>query len=346
MPTCLIGLGSNLGDRQATLGAAVAALRGHPQIHVLAVSSWHETTHIGGPPQPPYLNGAAQLETALPPLELLAVLQQIENRLGRVRTEHWGERTIDLDLLLYDDEVLNTPTLTVPHPRMAVRRFVLEPAAEIAGVMRHPVVGWTVARLLEHLNDAPRYIAIAGPIGVGKTHLAKELASAASAEFLAERPDWPSLDAFYADPVHHALEVESQFLAERTALLSSSERDWREGRWKVSDFWFDQSAAFARAWLTEEQSSSFTEHYQTRRRTVMSPRLLVVLDLPGEELLTRIARRGRACEQRLTLAQVERIRSEVSRQAHQPDVGPVLFLDNHDEKAVFVEVLAALQGMT
>ena len=103
------------------------------------------------------------------PQALLAEFQKVEADLGRQRNEHWGPRTIDLDLLLYDDLTLADPDLVVPHPRMAWRRFVLEPAAEVAPEMLHPGTGWTIARLLDHLNQTPWYLAIAGPIGVGKS---------------------------------------------------------------------------------------------------------------------------------------------------------------------------------
>ncbi len=147
MPVCLIGLGSNEGNRQATLDAAVAELARQPQITIAAVSSWCETAPIGGPPQQArFLNGALRAETSLEPHALLSCLQRIENRLGRQRAERWGPRTIDLDLLLYDKLVLDTPSLVLPHPRMAWRRFVLKPAAEVAGAMLHPTIGWTVAR--------------------------------------------------------------------------------------------------------------------------------------------------------------------------------------------------------
>jgi 2-amino-4-hydroxy-6-hydroxymethyldihydropteridine diphosphokinase len=161
MVACLIGLGSNLGDRRENLEAAVSRLRRHAALHVRSVSQWRETAPVGGPPeQPPFLNGAVLLETALAPHELLDVLQHIEADLGRRRTERWGPRTIDLDLLLYGQLVLDTPTLVLPHPRMAGRRFVLEPAAEVAGAMLHPASGWSVARLLQHLNEeAPSAIA-------------------------------------------------------------------------------------------------------------------------------------------------------------------------------------------
>lgn len=160
MANCLIGLGSNLGDRGATLQAALDQLRALPQTTFIAQSSFRDTRPAGGPVQDPYLNAAATIDTSLTPQQLLAELQRIENNLGRVRTEHWGPRTIDLDLLLYDRLELNSPELTLPHPRMSFRRFVLEPAAEIAAEMVYPINGWSMARLISHQRSTPREIGL------------------------------------------------------------------------------------------------------------------------------------------------------------------------------------------
>jgi 2-amino-4-hydroxy-6-hydroxymethyldihydropteridine diphosphokinase len=128
-----VGLGANLGDREQTLSAAVDALAGEMGIEVVAVSTLRETEPVGVGEQPRYLNGAAELETTLTARDLLDRLLAVEQRFGRVRIpgEH-GPRTLDLDLLLYGDEVLEEPGLTVPHPRVHERRFVLEPLAELA----------------------------------------------------------------------------------------------------------------------------------------------------------------------------------------------------------------------
>ena len=346
MPVCLIGLGSNEGHRQAVLEAAVAELRRQSGIAVLAVSSWRETSPIGGPAaQGPFLNGALRAETSLEPQALLECLQQIENRLGRRRAARWGPRTIDLDLLLYDELVLSTPSLVLPHPRMAWRRFVLEPAADVAGEMLHPTIGWSVARLLEHLNSARPYVAITGPIAAGKTRLAQRLATAIPARLVEEQPDWSRLDAFYADPPCHAWQTELDFLHERAGMLAADASHWSEPGWKISDFWFDQSAAFARAWLPETQLPAFLDEYERLRQGVARPKLLVLLDAPAEELLVRVRSRGRTCEGHLSQQQLDRIRRSVCVQANGPGVGPVLRANDADEEAAFAEVLAAVQAM-
>lgn len=128
-----IGLGANLGDREATIRGAVERLAAEPEIDVVAVSALRETDPVGYLDQPLFLNGAVTVETELGPRELLELLLRIEQELGRVRGEgpRFGPRAIDLDLLLYGDWVVDEPGLTVPHPRLAERRFALEPLHEL-----------------------------------------------------------------------------------------------------------------------------------------------------------------------------------------------------------------------
>lgn len=148
MDLAYVGLGSNLGDRRATLEGAVTALERTPGVRVLRVSPFYETDPVGGPVQPRYMNAVAEVQTTLGPRELLDVLLAIEDRYGRVRGERWGPRTLDLDLLLYGQAVIDEVDLVVPHPRMADREFVLAPLCELVPRGRHPVLGRTFAELL------------------------------------------------------------------------------------------------------------------------------------------------------------------------------------------------------
>ncbi|NBD33156.1 MAG: 2-amino-4-hydroxy-6-hydroxymethyldihydropteridine diphosphokinase [Cyanobacteria bacterium] len=148
---CAIALGSNLGASQQILEQAMQKLEVQAQIVVDAVSSWYETRPIG-PEQPNYLNGCALLTTSLSPWGLLDTLLKIENEFGRVRQERWGARTLDLDILLYDDQVLETERLQIPHPRMRERAFVLVPLAEIAPNWLDPVTGSAIAQLKQNID--------------------------------------------------------------------------------------------------------------------------------------------------------------------------------------------------
>jgi 2-amino-4-hydroxy-6-hydroxymethyldihydropteridine diphosphokinase len=154
MPSvALIGLGSNLGDRVVNLEGAIVALSKTPGVAVLKVSSFHETEPVGGPAgQGKFLNAAAALETTLDPNSLLHVLQEIEGRFGRVRTVHWGERTLDLDLLLFDDRIIQTSEIEIPHPRINTRRFVLEPLLEVAPGLVDPNTKRAYADILADLD--------------------------------------------------------------------------------------------------------------------------------------------------------------------------------------------------
>jgi len=147
--TAFVGIGSNLGERERSIGEALDLLAAEDGIELVAVSTLRETDPVGYLDQPAFLNGAARVETDLPAQELLARLLAIELELGRVRGDgpRFGPRTIDLDLLLYGQETIDEPGLTVPHPRLAERRFALEPLAELDPALEVPGLGSVQALL-------------------------------------------------------------------------------------------------------------------------------------------------------------------------------------------------------
>ncbi|UVW34817.1 2-amino-4-hydroxy-6-hydroxymethyldihydropteridine diphosphokinase [SAR92 clade bacterium H455] len=151
MATVYIALGSNMDSPHSQLDSALAVLSQHPRIALVATSNRYQTPPIG-PQQPDFINAAAQLSTDLSPLDLLDALQAIEQQQHRVRSIHWGPRTLDLDILLYDNFVIESERLTIPHPRMAERGFVLVPLADLDAQLALPS-GETVAQLLANCSQ-------------------------------------------------------------------------------------------------------------------------------------------------------------------------------------------------
>ncbi len=155
LDTCWISFGGNIGDVKATFNAALALLSLHPQIQLGQRSGIYHSVPMGAQSGSPFLNSVCGLTTQLAPFELLRVLQSVENQLGRVRDIRWGPRTLDLDLLNYRNQVISEPDLTVPHPALRYRRFVLDPLVEIAPDWRHPVDLTSVQEMMTCLNRRP-----------------------------------------------------------------------------------------------------------------------------------------------------------------------------------------------
>jgi len=346
MPLALIALGSNLGQREANIVQAIEQLDAHRAVRVTSRSGMHGTAPAGGPAgQPDFVNAAVQVETSLPPQALLHEMLRIETQLGRERLERWGPRTLDLDLLLYEDVVLHSAELSLPHPRMAHRRFVLEPAAVAAPHMVHPELGSTVAGMLDHLNHSAPYFAVTGPTGCGKSTLVAAVAQAAGMSRIDEPVDDASLAQYYGDPASAAYRVELEILRLRTALLAPAAQAGNlQGAGAVSDFWFDQARAFARLSLTASDFAQFEAAWAEAHAAVLQPRLVVVMKTAATEVERRIQKRGRQYEANVNPADIERLQNAIEDVARHART-PLLYLDGADTATARDELLATIGAM-
>ncbi len=304
--TAYIGLGSNLGDRQGFINKAVEMLRQTPGIKVAGISDLLETAPLLNLNQPKYINAVAQIKTSLSPENLLAKLQDIENSFGRTRGEKWGPRTIDLDLLLFDSQIINSSKLTAPHPQMHLRSFVLKGLCQFDAQFAHPVLEESLAELASRLNgadfvlnpDVPQLISIAGIIGAGKTTLAKKLSEVFNAKILFEPYDTnPFLPAVYAGNKDLALDSQLYFLTSRINQLSSD--NLAKGRIVISDYVFNKEMIYAKRLLDGRQFALYQEIYKHLRTSVTQPVLVIYLIDSAENCLDRIHQRSRPYEQKI-----------------------------------------------
>ncbi len=186
---CLISFGSNLGNRDALIADAARAVAGSPAVEEMRASRLFETPPIGGPGgQEPFLNAVAAFETTVSAREILKMLQQIENRLGRQRRQRWDARPIDLDVVLHGELVSGGTGLIVPHPRYTARQFVLQPACDVAAHYRDPRFGWTLQRLAQHLSDGVPSLALVGGDVTTRNELCRRLSDEHRIRTFAARP--------------------------------------------------------------------------------------------------------------------------------------------------------------
>ncbi len=275
----LISLGSNLGDRKALLDSAVASLSNTPDVTVRKISTYHETTPVGGPSgQGAFLNAAVALETTFDPEFLLDRLHAIEAEANRVRTVHWGERTLDLDLLLFGDRVIESPRLSVPHPRMVVRRFVLAPLSEIAPDFIEPSTGMTIALLLDNLDRRPSYVALFRHRNDQKAIFRKLVAKLSAIGLSSGDREGAGNQPFGGWRWQESVADYSRLL-EQTATELRRDR-WDEeywgDRWVVTDFWFDWIHGMVRSVVPPSVFTSFHDRFLELRPQVIAPTMLVL----------------------------------------------------------------------
>jgi 2-amino-4-hydroxy-6-hydroxymethyldihydropteridine diphosphokinase len=348
MATGLIALGSNLGDPPANVQHALHLLDAHPDVQVLARSRLYQTQPIGGPQgQGAFVNAAATVATSLAPRELFVCLRHIETELGRRRRQRWAARVVDLDLLLYDDLVIRSPQLTIPHPRMAFRRFVLEPAAEVAPALIHPQIGWTMRQLLQHLNTAANYVALTGVPGTGKSDLARRAAQAQAGRYLAD-PAARQSASEPDDPLNKATaRKERQRLEQRGTLLLRDRWQQPESP-SISDFWFDQQLAYLQLAGDLELQERVVSQWQTWQDRIVHPKLLVMLVAntarPDAERTVPSAAGSPETDSQ-TADRQEELQTRLHALVSRPGQGPALILDAADSQWAFAELSAAVQAM-
>ena len=301
--TAYIALGSNLGDRADLIRQAVEMLTGSELVTLIDQSEVIETFPLGPSDQPPYLDCVVKIQTSLPPENLLNSMQNIEEALGRQRQRKWGPRTIDLDLLLYGDEVIETKRLTVPHKQMHLRSFVMHGISQLDGELIHPVIGVSMNELHDRLNggnffidcDKPQLVSIAGLIGVGKTTLGKALARQFGCALLHEAYDTnPYLAQAYAGK-DVALESQLYFLNSRYKQMS---RDSLEpGNVVFSDYIFEKDRIFAERTLNSQQLQAYNQCSRQISPQIADEVLVIYLYDDPKVILERIHRRNRPYEQ-------------------------------------------------
>jgi 2-amino-4-hydroxy-6-hydroxymethyldihydropteridine diphosphokinase len=345
MARCLVGCGSNLGSRREQLDRAVELLRFMPGVSVQAVSRYRETRPVGGPAgQETYLNGACLIETDLAPRELLDALGAVEQTLLRQRSERWGARTIDLDLLLYDDLVLESTDLTLPHPRMATRRFVLEPCAEIAAAFAHPAAGCTVRDLLDNISVPHPLVAVVGAPGSGAPEVAEAIADATLAHMLPAPV-----------PVPTGGGLESWRSTAGAWARSVSRARWDDtSHATVADFWLD-GLPQAAASLAPADAEALEAHVRRVAIDTVVPNVVILLVAAADVLEERLASHrqgsGRAAvcaappkvaasAQDVQERLVHRLRCPGERTPR-----AVVMVDAHDLARATVEATAAVEAM-
>ncbi len=325
-----ISLGSNKGDKFKNLQDAINAI--YQKIgNVKIISKVYKSPSFGFESDD-FLNACAILETNLTAAKTMKELLKIETDLGRVRSEKKGyeARVIDLDLIFFEDEVIETKTLKVPHPEMHKRRFVLQPLNDIASNITHPKFNKEVSVLLQECNDKSvmeptniwlknpkkkhqfskmNYIAIEGNIGAGKTSLATQISCDFNAKLILERfADNPFLPKFYEDPQRYSFTLEMSFLADRYQQISDdlSQLDLFKD-FVVSDYDVFKSLIFSKVTLPEDEFKLYRKLFYLMYKDITKPDLYIYLYQNTERLQENIKKRGRDYEQNIEPEYLDKI---------------------------------------
>jgi deoxyguanosine kinase len=332
-----IGLGANLGDRKRFIDDAVAMLGQTRETQLVTVTEPVETKPLGNIDQPGYLNAIIHLKTNLSAENLHRRLIEIEDALERKRGKKWASRNIDLDLLLFGNEIIKTDKLIVPHPQMHLRSFVLNDLCKLNPKLMHPVLNETVETLALRLNgenfapltDKSWLVSIAGNIGAGKTTLTKKLASSLSCRAIFEAYDKnPFLPKVYAGNKDLALSSQLFFLTSRVEQLNPSIRE--KNCPVITDYLFQKELIYANLLLSKEQLALYEKVYSQVAPCIVMPSLVLYLTDSPQQCLERIHSRNRPYEQQIQLSFLQAIDEGYKKLIAGWKSSPVINLDGFD----------------
>lgn len=326
--TAYLSLGTNLGNKIENLQNAIDGI--HKQIgFVTKISSIYKTASWGFEGED-FFNICLKVDTNLSPLHLLKVVLQIEKDLGRKRSnlEGYQNRLIDIDILLYENEIVFSKELIIPHPKMLLRNFVLYPLKEIIPDFIHPIKRQSIKECFENLKDKKEiqiikeklkkpvtlkdkynYIAIEGNIGVGKTTLAKMLSKDFNTKLVLERfSENPFLSKFYGNQDRYAFPLEMSFLTDRYQQINEGLVQFDLFKsFIISDYYIFKSLIFAKITLQEEEFLLYRKLFDIIYKEITKPDLYVYLHQKPERLLENIKKRGRVYEQKINSNYLEMI---------------------------------------
>lgn len=323
-----LSLGTNQGEKLENLQNAINFIA-NEMGSVLKIASVYKTPALGFDGDAFY-NTCVKIATHLPPEILILKILDIEKRLGRERNkqEGYANRSIDIDIILFDDEIIFTQDLIVPHPRMLSRKFVLVPLAEITQNTIHPIEKITIQKCLENcidnseieridellirpipLSEKYNYVAIEGNIGSGKTSLTKMLSDDFNAKTVLERfADNPFLPKFYNDKERFAFPLEMSFLADRYQQLSEDLAQFDLFKsFVVSDYYIFKSLIFAQVTLQNDEYTLYRKMFDLMYKEIVKPDLYIYLHQNTKRLLENIKKRGRDYEQNIEASYLEKI---------------------------------------
>jgi deoxyguanosine kinase len=329
-----VGLGSNLGDRKQNIDKALEILAQTDNIELLRISEVVETAPLAGDDQPNYLNTVSEIKTSLSAQQLHSKTLAIETGLGRTRNVKWSPRTIDLDILFFGDEIISQPSLTIPHPQLHLRSFVLKGLNELSPALEHPVMKVSIQQLFSRLNgcdfipnaDSPKLISVAGIIGVGKTTLAQRLASLIGGALLLEPYDKnPFMPEVYAGKTDLALDSQLFFLTHRLEQLAPDVL--QNQKTYITDYIFEKELIYANRQLNQTQLDLYYGIYNSLSSKVTAPVLAIYLTDTVQSCLDRIHSRNRRYEQAIELTFLDALNSDYQRLFSQWKTSPVIRID-------------------